>query len=163
MARRYREIWEKDRDETIPEGWHIHHLDYSLDRTDPDNMMCVTREMHREIHEVLFERYGKKRDGLAAQLLRGDGCSGYKWTPKQKARMRKIKLANREAISEKMKGNSNGRTVRVFNTHTGEIYDSISQAAREYDMPVRTLTNQLTGISRNKTNLKIVEQHGSPK
>ena len=66
----YRTIWETTNNDTIPKGWHIHHLDNDHTNNDPDNLICVSPEMHLEIHEIMFLKYGLQRDKIAADLLR---------------------------------------------------------------------------------------------
>lgn len=52
---------------------------------------------------------------------------------------------------------SNNRkdNIKVINTETNEEYSTISEAARRINMKNKTLHNQLTGRTTNKTNLKI--------
>lgn len=60
----------------IPDGYHIHHLDNNSKNNDPNNLICVIRELHREIHEVMYDRYGVYKDFVAANRL--GGCNA-KW------------------------------------------------------------------------------------
>ena len=68
--KKYRAAWEKASGETIPTGWHIHHLDGDSSNNSPANLICVSPDEHLDIHKALWERYGKKRDYYAATFLR---------------------------------------------------------------------------------------------
>ncbi len=50
-------------------------------------------------------------------------------------------------------GAKNHKSVKVMNTDSGEIYDSIKQAAYDYGLNRSTLVNYLNGNRVNKTNL----------
>lgn len=51
--------------------------------------------------------------------------------------------------------NNRSSNIEVINIETNETYTTISEAARKINMKNRTLHNQLTGRTTNKTNLKI--------
>lgn len=44
----------------------------------------------------------------------------------------------------------------VLDTHMGIFYESIALAAKAFNINKKTLHNRLTGISKNKTNLKLI-------
>lgn len=51
---------------------------------------------------------------------------------------------------------SNGKPKKVINEKTGEIYNSISMAAKKNKIKLRSLYEQLSGTQKNKTNLKLL-------
>ena len=57
-----------------PKGWHFHHLKprHRGGTDDLDNIICVSRELHREIHAALYDRYGSYLDRQAMNYLSGD-------------------------------------------------------------------------------------------
>ena len=118
----HRREWEKSRNELIPEGWHVHHLDGNHKNNNPDNLICVSRSLHREIHEVQYDRYGHRRDYAAAQLLGGTnakapkGCAMAGWNKGMKCDWAK----------------GNGKRVRkaarsVVHLETGIFYESVGE------------------------------------
>lgn len=96
---KHQRVWKASRQEDIPVGWHIHHMDGDYDNNTPDNLLCVTREIHREIHEVLYERYGDKKDMHSAFLLGGKNSSGWNHTEEAKKKMsEKAKLRGNNGV-----------------------------------------------------------------
>jgi hypothetical protein len=70
MARKhkyYRRLWEKINNKTIPEGYHIHHLDNDKTNNDIRNLLCVSPEEHFEIHRDNYIKYGNP--SLGKELL----------------------------------------------------------------------------------------------
>ena len=69
-VKEYKMTWEFYSGEKIPKYWHIHHMDNDKTNNSRDNLVCVSPEMHYEIHSVLAERYNSSFDKRAAQLLK---------------------------------------------------------------------------------------------
>lgn len=46
----YRKIWQNYYQLTIPQGWHVHHVDEDRDNNEPDNLICVSPYVHWCIH-----------------------------------------------------------------------------------------------------------------
>ena len=75
----YHKIWEQSSGKKRPPGWHIHHLDNNPNNNDPENLICVSPEMHAEIHLAMYNRYGNYKDAVAYNRLCGSkALSGYK-------------------------------------------------------------------------------------
>lgn len=53
-------------------------------------------------------------------------------------------------------GSKNGMSKRITNTVTGEIFESISEAANSIKISRKLLSKQLCGYNKNKTNMKYV-------
>ena len=66
--------WKEGSGKEIPAGYHIHHLIPKMDggTDDYDNLVCVSPELHAEIHQMLGERYDDHRHLSAARLIRRD-------------------------------------------------------------------------------------------
>lgn len=50
MSVDYRTVWRAHTGLTIPEGWHVHHIDGDRENNDPVNLMCVSSYVHWCIH-----------------------------------------------------------------------------------------------------------------
>ena len=59
----------------IPEGRHIHHIDGDPTNDSPDNLIPVSRAMHKAMHEDRYKELGLKKDWFAAHLLGGTDYS----------------------------------------------------------------------------------------
>ena len=64
----YQKAWVEFNGCDIPKGYHIHHLDGNRKNNNPENLICVSPQLHYEIHLALWERYGRRKD-LAASLF----------------------------------------------------------------------------------------------
>ena len=64
--------WKEGSGQDIPAGYHIHHLVPRMDggTDDYENLVCVSPELHAEIHQMLGERYDDHRHLSAARLIR---------------------------------------------------------------------------------------------
>lgn len=60
----HRQLW-LDAGGSIPDGWHIHHVDGDLDHNDLDNFACVSPVEHLRTHRQRDGGVGQ-RAGLAA-------------------------------------------------------------------------------------------------
>ena len=103
-------------------GKHIHHLDGDAGNNSPDNLIEVSREMHRKFHQDRYNELGLKQDYYAAQLLGGvegthpGGCAAAGWN---------------KGLPAPWATNTDKANCReVLNTETGIFYQSISEAAR---------------------------------
>ena len=89
---RHRRLWVKTYG-SIPEGKHIHHIDGNRNNNTLENLVCVSRSMHRRMHEDRWEILGLRKDAVAINLLGGDNSpTGWKHTEETK---RKIGENNR--------------------------------------------------------------------
>ena len=133
----YRKTFKKLRGD-IPIGWHIHHLDGRRKNNSIENLICVSPEMHYEIHAALWSRYGLPKDAAAMNYLANDtqdrvawnkGTKGlYRWDSKQK-----------ETRSIKYSGGGNPRSVQVLDQETGIYYDTIKTCSEANNMTYGSL------------------------
>lgn len=98
----YQKAWQDYNNEIIPEGYHIHHLDGNRKNNDPENLICVSPELHYEIHYALWERYGRKKDLAAAIFLKKEIDNPKKLPSPNKGK--KLSESQIKAMSERMKG-----------------------------------------------------------
>lgn len=160
MARKqiYKKIWEAANGPT-PKGWHIHHLDSNSSNNSLENLVCVTRELHSEIHQAMYDRYGLKKDMHAANMLSNyNGCfTSKKCTEETK---RKIGFANagskngmygRKLTYEQIEATIGPKRKIVLDTATGVFYDSAKEAAEMIGMNYGTLKYQLSGRTKKDT------------
>jgi group I intron endonuclease len=136
-----------------------------------DKKMIHSEETKQKLRDV---NLGKKHSDETKEK-----CSvaslGYKHTEEAKSKISKARKGSvytdeqlehkrkfiytdewRNNISKAKKGKKYKQglnTKKVINTETGEIFESIKQAALSIDMSVETLGNRLRGVTRNKTNL----------
>jgi|LakMenEpi03Aug12_release.lakeMendotaPanAssembly.Ray.scaffolds.fasta_scaffold410544_2 group I intron endonuclease len=87
---------------------------------------------------------------------------------KSKLRLRKVSEENKQKLSLLNKGKkikektrlnlliNNGKSKKVICSKTLKIYNSANQCATENNINHKTLCNQLSGISKNKTTFKYV-------
>lgn len=54
-------------------------------------------------------------------------------------------------------GGNNPSSVKVINTESGVVYETVSEAARSIDMKISTLVMKLRGVNKNNTKLKYYE------
>ena len=69
-VKEYKETWQFYSGDKIPYGWHIHHLDGDHTNNSRDNLVCVSPQMHYEIHDAVSRRYNSSFDKKAAALLK---------------------------------------------------------------------------------------------
>ena len=73
MSRSFEHIknWEEGSEEKVPAGWHVHHLIMKSrgGSDDYDNLICVSPELHEEIHRVLGDRYNDPGHTVSSNLL----------------------------------------------------------------------------------------------
>jgi len=98
----YQKAWQDYNNQIIPKGYHIHHLDGNRKNNDPENLICVSPQLHYEIHCVLWEKYGRKKDLAAAIFLKKEVDNPKKLPSPNKGK--KLSEDQIRAISEKMKG-----------------------------------------------------------
>tara|TARA_R110000796_G_C14323321_1_gene408123 strand:- start:71 stop:565 length:495 start_codon:yes stop_codon:yes gene_type:complete len=143
--KKHQVAWKNDREENIPDGWHIHHLDNNHSNNNPDNLICVTREMHRDIHQIMYDRYGNTKDYFSAKLLGGvnskhpGGCPQAGWN--------KGKPAPWSKFSNK------GNATPVLDLENGIYYDSLSEAARSVNKSVQRV-RQLMKLQNKPISIK---------
>ena len=87
---------------------------------------------------------------------------GIKPIEAQQAALKVRKLNNNAAYKSaefrKKVSDNNPNKVKVIDTDTGVIYDSIAHAAKEFGLIHQTLRRYLIGTRKNKTTLKLYEQ-----
>lgn len=116
----------------IPEGRHIHHIDGDPTNDSPDNLIPVSRAMHKAMHEDRYKELGLKKDYVAAQLLGGTEYKHPGHSEQAKANMskaaktRKLSDEGRKKISEARKGNQNAKGYK----HTDEARRKMSEAKK---------------------------------
>lgn len=52
-SKMYRYYWEKHHGKKIPKGYHIHHIDGNKDNNSINNLLCVSPEEHKKLHEEM--------------------------------------------------------------------------------------------------------------
>ena len=81
----YRKIWEQHHG-PIPKGKHIHHIDGDKTNNDISNLICISREMHREIHLLQYQETNNETDLWAYYRLGGNNVE---WTDNMKVKRSK--------------------------------------------------------------------------
>lgn len=139
----------------------------------------LSNDEANELEIELIKKYGRMNKGLGTLVNTDGGESTVGYIPTDETRMKISKahkgrkhsdewrenqrislqgvnkgMKHTEETKEKM-SKANKKCIEVINIKTGEIYYSISIAAKKNDINQKTLHNQLTGVSPNKTNLKI--------
>jgi ribosomal protein L37AE/L43A len=122
----YRRLWEKLNGKTIPEDYHIHHLDNDKTNNDIKNLVCVSPEEHFEIHKKNFEMYGNKRDYFSMTYLQRylkdkQDFSQYKRPP--------ISERHRQAIIKAHKGKTHPNYLIA---HSEETKKKMSEHRQKY-------------------------------
>lgn len=77
----YRKIWEEHNQQTIPKGYHIHHIDGNHDNNDPLNLECLSAKDHWEKHYEqgdIVAINGKFIQGASDAGKKGGSVKGYK-------------------------------------------------------------------------------------
>ena len=65
----------------------------------------------------------------------------------------------RSKISKRMQGNSRGKTVKVINTITKEVFNSVSKAAKSVSICSSGLSSKLKGVKRNNTSFVLLSEY----
>ena len=163
MARKhkyYRRLWEKINNKTIPEGYHIHHLDNDKTNNDIRNLLCVSPEEHFEIHRDNFERTGNKRDYFSMTYLQRflkekQDFSKYKRPPISEKHRQAIIKANtgrthpnyllkhseetKRKMSEKRSKEGTWNSTKCKDSKTGIEYKSLSDMAKATGLIRKTI------------------------
>ena len=124
-------------------AWHFHYDKYGLA---VEIINELTREDAIEVEKELIHAFGKKNTGAQLVNITDGGDGGF--TGHNAGQFQKGVTSWNKGISHIGK--------KVMDKKTGIIYNSIRHAAREVGMPPRTLHNQLTGKSKNRTSLKLI-------
>jgi hypothetical protein len=85
-----------------------------------------------------------------AKLGKPSPRRGYKFTDEEKEKARIT------AIKYTLKGKDHPQSRRVLNKETGEIYDTVTQAAKKIGMKRSTLSMQLNGHHKNNSGCVIL-------
>lgn len=114
----------------------------------------------------LIEKYGRidLGNGTLCNLSDG-GCTNKGWIPNQKWRKshseklkgRKMTKEWRQKLSESKigkNGENNNSTKLLLNTQSGIFYFGVNEAAKSVGIKPKTLYAQLSGVNKNKTNLR---------
>lgn len=128
----------------------------------------LTEQEATEREKYWIKRIGRKDLGLGPLVNMTDGGEGTSGiikisqpqTPETKL---KISLANKGKIAwnkgkshSAIKGSKHYDSKKVINTKTGEIYDTILDAAKAIGIKRSTLSAKLSGQNTNKTDLKFL-------
>lgn len=98
----YRRVWQQHHNQSIPKGWHIHHIDGNQSNNVPENLMCVSPYVHWCIHFLQGDPIG-----FRGKFINGAGKAnkgGYQLSEETKQKMRKPKS---EEHKRKIKENKN--------------------------------------------------------
>lgn len=112
----YRKIWQNHHNQSIPKGWHIHHIDDNRENNHPDNLMCVSPHVHWCIHFLQGDVVA-----LSGKFIQGASEAGRKGGSKNKGKKRTLK--HREEIRKRMAKNN----PFAGKTHTEETKKRISE------------------------------------
>jgi hypothetical protein len=52
-SKKLREFYEEQTGEPIPQGFHVHHLDFDRSNNDIDNLVAIPAKLHGQYHAVL--------------------------------------------------------------------------------------------------------------
>ena len=137
-AYHHRKTW-KDNYGEIPSGWHIHHIDGDATNNDPENLMCVSPEMHYLIHLVQFNKYGSYKDAVAVNYLRRYNTTKHKLRSKVVFTEERNKKISKSHTGEgnPMYGKMNGMQRKIM-TPNGE-YESMCKASKGEEIAIGTL------------------------
>ena len=136
----------------------------------------LSLEQACELEKILISYYGRKDLGLGNLVNMTDGGEGLNGKLFSKEHRKKLCIARKKRITTeetklKMKLNHRGKcpiyrkklsdaaynSIKVIDITTGIIYNSITICAKILNIPTKTLSNQVKGISKNKTSIKILE------
>ena len=98
----HQRAWQNHNNDVIPKGYHIHHLDGNRKNNNPENLICVSPQLHYEIHYTLWERYGRRKDLAASIFLKKEIDNPKKLPSPNKGK--KLSKEQIKAMSERMKG-----------------------------------------------------------
>lgn len=94
----YRKIWQDHHNQSIPKGWHIHHIDGNHENNHPDNLMCVSPYVHWCIHLLQGDPVAESGKFISnagkAGKLGGAKNLGKKRNDKQREKMRERMRTN---------------------------------------------------------------------
>jgi G3E family GTPase len=70
MGKKYRDIY-KNAGNIIPTGYHIHHIIPTFEKGKDvlDNLICISKEDHKQIHLDRYNEFGDSRDYCAYVIL----------------------------------------------------------------------------------------------
>ena len=141
--------------------------------------------LHMEI--LLIDEYKREGIRLTNSTNGGEGSSGYKHTEKSLLKMSELKKGKdphnkgkpssketkkrlsdshkgifpsketRIKLSESKSGKKNHNSKQVIDITTGFVWDTLSEASRIYGIKAPTLCLYLNNESKNKTNLRYIE------
>ena len=80
---------------------------------------------------------------------------GLRWT-RLSAKGYTVEIEATEKPSEEVTKKYGGNSKRVIDTSTEIIYDSVAEAAREFELSASKLRDKLNGKKENDTNLKYI-------
>lgn len=103
-----------------------------------------------ELEKILISWYGRKdlKTGILCNLTDG-GEGGYGAIVSETTR-EKMRLAKIDAVNYTCK--------KIINTKTGEIFDSLTSAAKIINIKRTTLNAKLSGQNKNNTNLEYYDK-----
>lgn len=64
----HREVWKRERG-PIPDGWHVHHVDFDPSNNDVSNLQCLAPPDHEAIHSADRSARGRTADAQAQLAL----------------------------------------------------------------------------------------------
>lgn len=132
------------------------------------NYKTKTIKVHRLIAETFIENKENKSDVNHINGVKSDNrVVNLEWNTRSenikhafKNRLSKISNNQRDRFIKMTKSNTGSKNPaarKVINIKTGKVYDTVSEVANILGMKKTTLTNQLTGYNKNKTDFKYYE------
>jgi len=89
----YRAVWEAYHGQSIPDGWHIHHIDGNPLNNEIGNLMCVSERIHWAIHLLQGDTLEFIKNSSINAAKGGYATKGIKRKPMSEEHKSKISAA----------------------------------------------------------------------
>lgn len=116
----HREVWKREVG-PIPDGWHVHHVDFDPSNNDVSNLQCLAPPEHEAIHAATRSELGRSPEFLAHLALIRHLAAEWHGTPAGIA-------WHREHGAESWK---NRKAVSYVCDHCGTTYETRSKKGTE--------------------------------